>query len=646
MATSLPPSSYQNVLRDKQIAALKRMMNLNQPIPRGSVAAAEPVWKVLIYDKIGSDIISPLLSVKELRDMGITLHLQVDSNREQIPDAVAIYFLMPTSANITRICSDCRAHLYDKYYLNFVTAIPRPLLEEVAKASLEADCVPQIGKVYDQYLNFITLEDDFFILRNQMLRDISYYALNRPDASDDDIQAICDSIVECLFSVFVTSGTIPIIQCPQGNAAEMVAQTLDKKLRDNVRDPRNSMFTGDSTSITQLSFSRPLLVILDRNVDLATPLHHTWTYQALVHDVLSLDMNRVTLSTSDDGPPPSPTSSSPRQQTYDLLHSDKFWQQHRGSPFPSMADAIQTAVDRYKTSEEEMKSLKSAMGAGEEEDESALITDKTSKLGSAIKSLPELMEKKNSIDMHTNIATALLEQIKERKLDVFFEMEDRMISKSSLDKTVLDMISDTSAGTPEDKMRLFIIYYILSPDMSEGDMTQYTSALEAVGANTASLTYLRQWKSLSRMKTPRGLGSYTASTTSVSSVVSTMSNWMNSGSKWMEGVKNLVVGTKNLPVTRIVEQLMEHKTVGQVTEDYCYFDPKQLRASDSRPGNHNKTPFNEAYVFVVGGGNYIEYQNLQDYCKRQQNSRHITYGTSQLTSANQFLQQLAELGST
>jgi hypothetical protein len=34
------------------------------------------------------------------------------------------------------------------------------------------------------------------------------------------------------------------------------------------------------------SFQRPLLVILDRNVDLATPLHHTWTYQALAHDVL------------------------------------------------------------------------------------------------------------------------------------------------------------------------------------------------------------------------------------------------------------------------------------------------------------------------------------------------------------------------
>lgn len=58
-------------------AALKRMLNLNQPLPRGAVTASEPVWKVLVYDQYGSDIISPLLSVKELRDMGVTLHLYV-----------------------------------------------------------------------------------------------------------------------------------------------------------------------------------------------------------------------------------------------------------------------------------------------------------------------------------------------------------------------------------------------------------------------------------------------------------------------------------------------------------------------------------------------------------------------------------------
>ena len=50
------------------------MLNLNQP---QSKLAAEPVWKILIYDRIGQDIISPLISVKELRELGVTLHVFV-----------------------------------------------------------------------------------------------------------------------------------------------------------------------------------------------------------------------------------------------------------------------------------------------------------------------------------------------------------------------------------------------------------------------------------------------------------------------------------------------------------------------------------------------------------------------------------------
>jgi hypothetical protein len=36
-----------------------------------------------------------------------------------------------------------------------------------------------------------------------------------------------------------------------------------------------------------------VLVISERMVDLAVPLHHTWTYQALLHDLLDMRANRV-----------------------------------------------------------------------------------------------------------------------------------------------------------------------------------------------------------------------------------------------------------------------------------------------------------------------------------------------------------------
>jgi hypothetical protein len=50
------------------------MINFNQQLPENS-NLNEPTWKVLVYDRFGQDIISPLLSVKELRDYGVTINL-------------------------------------------------------------------------------------------------------------------------------------------------------------------------------------------------------------------------------------------------------------------------------------------------------------------------------------------------------------------------------------------------------------------------------------------------------------------------------------------------------------------------------------------------------------------------------------------
>lgn len=102
--------------------------------------------------------------------------------------------------------------------------------------------------------------------------------------------------VNALEIVSIT-GTVPIIRSPKGNAAEMVAKKLDKKMRENLFDARNNLFSTD-TQRGQFNFHRPLLIILDRNVDMATPLHHTWTYQALAHDVLNLSLNRVVIEDS------------------------------------------------------------------------------------------------------------------------------------------------------------------------------------------------------------------------------------------------------------------------------------------------------------------------------------------------------------
>lgn len=63
----------------------------------------------------------------------------------------------------------------------------------------------------------------------------------------------------------------------------------------------------------------------------------------------------------------------------------------------------------YRNSETEMKRLKTSMGIDAESDVAlSLVSDNTQRLTSAVNSLPQMMEKKRLIDMHTTIATGTI----------------------------------------------------------------------------------------------------------------------------------------------------------------------------------------------------------------------------------------------
>lgn len=418
---------------------------------------------------------------------------QLHSDRDTIPEAPAVYFCAPTDENLGRIAQDFQSGLYDVYHLNFIAPISRQKLEDLAAAALSAGCVANIHKVYDQYVNFITLEDDMFVLKHQNSDSLSYYSINRANTSDTEMEEMMESIVDSLFSIFVTIGNVPIIRALKGTAAEMVARKLEKKLRENLWDARNNLFHMDATQAGSFSFQRPLLIILDRNIDMATPLHHTWTYQALAHDVLDLSLNRVAID--DDDNKEHGGAKQKGKKSYDLDITDKFWKTHKGSPFPTVAEAIQEELEQYRNSEEEIKQLKTTMGIdGENEIAFSMVNDNTEKLTNAVNSLPQLMEKKRLIDMHTKVATCILNSIKSRRLDSFFEMEEKIMSKLTLDRPLIDILKDPEFGQPEDKMRLFIIYYICTPNMPESEVSKYEAILKENGCDLSALPYIQRWK--------------------------------------------------------------------------------------------------------------------------------------------------------
>ena len=98
----------------------------------------------------------------------------------------------------------------------------------------------------------------------------------------------------------------------------MIATKLDRKLRDHILNSKDNLFSGSQRALPGVPSSRPVLIIMDRNVDLVPMLSHSWTYQSLVQDVLQMRLNRITLDADEQG------TGKVAKKSYDLNSNDFF----------------------------------------------------------------------------------------------------------------------------------------------------------------------------------------------------------------------------------------------------------------------------------------------------------------------------------
>lgn len=646
MESSLQTSGLS--VRRRQRDALLNMLSACAAGP-DALDEDNDVWKVLIYDAVGRDIIAPLLQVADLRSAGVTLHMMLHGSRQPIPDVPAVYFVEPTQDNIARIGVDSAKGFYASLWVNFTNSIPRDLLESLAErigsTTNPSPLAGRIARVYDMYASFQSLEDNMFHLNLPG----SYAALNAATASDSEVEAIIASIVDRLFCVSVTLGVAPVIRAQRGGPAMHVARKLEQRIREHLISSNNVF--ADTLSFSAAPLDRPLLVIVDRSIDISVMLHHTWTYQALAHDTLGMKLNRVTVPVGNDNN----VMTEARQRVFDLDKKDQFWAENAGLPFPMVADAVENSLQAYQ---KEVADLNRSAGTiGEDPIDPATATLKeganTNKFAKVISSIPRLSKKKRTIDLHTNIATAILDQIKDRGLDGFFQVEEELLMRpSSFDVERILALIRTTKGTPDDKMRLFLVYYLCVDNASAEDLRKCLEGLEKVGCSDfRAYSYLKSIRAFTRSVSTISTAPLAASTgiggTYAASVLGTLSQVANNVNKL------IISGDKAFASARVMQTLMDQRGDPGILEEYEIRDPKAPKGTTPT----SSRLYNQAVLFVVGPGNYIEFQNCQDHvCSKVSqesktskfvpNGKTVIYGATELCSGAEFLEQLRNSGAS
>ncbi|CAG9464851.1 unnamed protein product [Pedinophyceae sp. YPF-701] len=619
---------------DLRAEAVVRLLHFNATPPAASARASpsEESYKVLVLDSFTRSLLSPLIRVGDLRRHGVTLHLLIDAERQAIPDVPAVYLVLPTEQNVQRIVQDAATSTYSEVHVNFVSHATPQVMQAMAAAAVQHRCVEKIAKVFDQYLSFVSLEPSFFSLG----MPTAYADLHDPAAKDADIEACATSVVDGLLSVLATLSCVPYIKTPKGGASEHIARLLEQRLREHI-ERRTGLFSDAAV----MAHNRPLLVLFDRNFDLATAIRHPWNYGPLVHDALGLKLNRLSVAE------PGQDAGAAAKHTYEVGHDDFFWEANAHHPFPKVAAEVEVQLDAYKKAVDQINA-KAAMGMDPFGDGDSSLEEATKGLMSAVTSLPELTAKKRTLDKHTNIATALLREIKDRKLDQLHNMEADL-SAGKADIRAVSSALSTGVGTPEDRLRLVLLYLLTAKQLPPSQEIDALLTYLTDHADLPAVTYIRRMLTIGAVgqatNRPGAPAAGSAPPAAQGNLLSWADRTFGEGlSKVTHQVRSLISSSRPEAVPIAVGGLMDGRLPADAEQGYLVLDPRA--APGSAAGERARGPFNDAIVFMIGGGSYAEFEAVRelegDAGKVQR--RRVLYGCTEVLAGQELVSQLATLG--
>lgn len=227
----------------------------------------------------GVFLTSPLIPPPEIPGQRVT-----HQRTEKMTHLNCIIMCRPTRTNVQEIIKAITNPLYGEYHLFFTNTVTQEMLRDLA----ENDVHSLVKNVHEFYADYLAINDDLFEFGLD-----GYLKLSRPRSHWTPMEDshLFKRSVKGLLAVLLSLKLRPANIRYQNNSE--IAQHVAREVKNEMEKERNSF-----ESFPQYSPSDPILLILDRREDAVTPLLTQWTYQAMVHELLGMKNNVVSLESA------------------------------------------------------------------------------------------------------------------------------------------------------------------------------------------------------------------------------------------------------------------------------------------------------------------------------------------------------------
>uniref|UniRef100_A0A8C1HGS8 Vacuolar protein sorting-associated protein 45 n=1 Tax=Cyprinus carpio carpio TaxID=630221 RepID=A0A8C1HGS8_CYPCA len=522
------------------------------------IESSGPGMKVLLMDKETTSIVSVVYTQSEILQKEVYLFERIDSqNRDNMKHLKAICFLRPSKENVEHLIQELRRPKYSVYFIYFSNVISKSEI----KALAEADEQEVVAEVQEYYGDFIAVNPHLFSLN---LQGVSRGRSWEP--------SVLPRVTQGLTSVLLALKKCPMIRY-------QLSSDMSKRLAESIKQiitKEYELFDFRKTEVP------PLLLILDRSDDAITPLLNQWTYQAMVHELLGLNNNRIDLSGV-------PGISKDLREVVLSAENDEFYANNLYLNFGEIGTNIKNLMEDFqKKKPKDKQKLES-------------ISD----MKAFVDNYPQFKKMSGTVSKHVTVVGELSRLVSERQLMEVSEVEQELACQSdhsSAQQNVRRLLQNPRVSEI-DAVRLVMLYALRYEKHSSSILP---SLLEELNRKGVSERHRKMIKAVVEYGGKRIRGSDLIAPTDAVAITKQFF-------KGLKGVENVYAQHQPL-LHDTLDQLIK----GRLKDSqFPYLGPSSLR---DRP--------QDIIVFIIGGATYEEALTVYNLNRTMPGVRIVLGGTT------------------